>query len=640
MTVKITEIENAIIKNPTLQTTNNSSTFTLGLPQKNETLATTNDITTATSSLATQSALNSVIEDVDSLEERMNGVQQARVFNTVAEMNTWLASSTNTATLSVGTNLYIRALDVPDYWWDGTRACELETAKVDITNCATKTGNETLTNKTITNPILKDDSTSYTLTVPQLSSNTKIATAAQLSGYATVSHDHNSIYAAKSHTHSDYASTSHTHDDLYASKSHTHSEYASTSHTHSGYAATNHNHDNTYATKTHTHSEYISSNGCTLTNPTLKPSANSSYSLTVPSLSSDTTIATAADLTQYSKTNHTHSQYLTEHQSLSGCVKNTGDETIAGTKTFSAAPKFSTNTIARSNAAVIELPGAAGKLATLAGTEELTNKTIKNPKLRDNSTTYNLTVPTLSANAVIATETFVEGKGYLTSTSDCVKTTGNQTIAGTKTFSAAPKLSTNTIARSNGTALTLPDSGKIVSETSSPASSTNLMKAIINIIYPVGIVCFFHSTDKPDDKFPGTQWDILSTGKYVQTRDQTTASSTGGSSESGSTTLKLTDIPSHNHTATSTFTGTQATGTFPNMHSGERMNYDNTIFTHGSAGSKGYSGSTAKDTYVCTWTYTPAGSVSTTTGNAGDGGGHTHTINPPYITLSAWKRKS
>ena len=93
MTVKITEIENAIIKNPTLQTTNNSSTFTLGLPQKNETLATTNDITTATSSLATQSALNSVIGDVDSLEERMNGVQQARVFDTVAEMNTWLSSS-------------------------------------------------------------------------------------------------------------------------------------------------------------------------------------------------------------------------------------------------------------------------------------------------------------------------------------------------------------------------------------------------------------------------------------------------------------------------------------------------------------------------------------------------------------------
>ena len=119
----------------------------------------------------------------------------------VADMNAWLSNSANTATLLVGTNLYIRALDVPDYWWDGTSAQELETSKVNITDAATKTGTETLTNKTITDPILKDDSTDYTLTVPTLTENTQIATSKDLTGYATTSHNHDSAYASISHNH-------------------------------------------------------------------------------------------------------------------------------------------------------------------------------------------------------------------------------------------------------------------------------------------------------------------------------------------------------------------------------------------------------------------------------------------------------
>ena len=246
---------------------------------------------------------------------------------------------------------------------------------------------------------------------------------------------------------------------------------------------------------------------------------------------------------------------------------------------------------------------------------------------------------------VIATQTWVYTRGYITRTplSDYVPIYGDQTIHGTKLFALSPVLGTNAICRDGGDVITLPDAaGKLVADTSSPASSTNLMKAIINIIYPKGIVVFFYSTDNPNDKFPGTSWEILSTGKYVQTRDQTTASSTGGSSTSGSTTLKLTDIPAHNHTATSTFTGTQATGYFTTMHNNgyEGTNgYDGTIFNHGSESSGGYSGSSSKDTYKVTWTYTPQGSVSTTTSNAGGGGGHTHSINPPYITLSAWRRR-
>lgn len=54
------------------------------------------------------------------------------VFDTVAAMNAWLPE--HSAELNLGDNLYIRATDVPDYWWDGTSAQKLETQKVDLTD--------------------------------------------------------------------------------------------------------------------------------------------------------------------------------------------------------------------------------------------------------------------------------------------------------------------------------------------------------------------------------------------------------------------------------------------------------------------------------------------------------------------------
>lgn len=40
--------------------------------------------------------------------------------------------------INVGTNFYIRDVGVPDYWWDGAQAQELETQKVDLTEYATQ----------------------------------------------------------------------------------------------------------------------------------------------------------------------------------------------------------------------------------------------------------------------------------------------------------------------------------------------------------------------------------------------------------------------------------------------------------------------------------------------------------------------
>lgn len=60
------------------------------------------------------------------------------VFDTLADLELALEDVEFTSKLVLGDNLYIRATDVPDYWWDGNQKQELETQKVDLTEYATK----------------------------------------------------------------------------------------------------------------------------------------------------------------------------------------------------------------------------------------------------------------------------------------------------------------------------------------------------------------------------------------------------------------------------------------------------------------------------------------------------------------------
>lgn len=55
----------------------------------------------------------------------------AKVFDTKADMDAWLAVEENRKSLIVGANLYIRATDTPDYWWDGEQALPQEIEKQD-----------------------------------------------------------------------------------------------------------------------------------------------------------------------------------------------------------------------------------------------------------------------------------------------------------------------------------------------------------------------------------------------------------------------------------------------------------------------------------------------------------------------------
>lgn len=81
------------------------------------------------------------MSDVTGLENAistMTGIAQgkckAEVFDTVEELDTWLADENNRAGLNTGDVFYIRAVDVPDYWWDGETGTKqiLETTKVDL----------------------------------------------------------------------------------------------------------------------------------------------------------------------------------------------------------------------------------------------------------------------------------------------------------------------------------------------------------------------------------------------------------------------------------------------------------------------------------------------------------------------------
>lgn len=80
--------------------------------------------------------IRGLIDNVEETSEQAKAIAEGKatgyVFDTVDDMNTWL--ETNSNILKLGDNLYIRAVDVPDYWWDGEKVQQLETQKVDLSN--------------------------------------------------------------------------------------------------------------------------------------------------------------------------------------------------------------------------------------------------------------------------------------------------------------------------------------------------------------------------------------------------------------------------------------------------------------------------------------------------------------------------
>jgi len=69
---------------------------------------------------------------ISEVEEIAKGRAKGFVFATKASMDEWLSYYNNLIKLKQGDNLYIIQKNVPDYWWDGKQAQELETQKVDL----------------------------------------------------------------------------------------------------------------------------------------------------------------------------------------------------------------------------------------------------------------------------------------------------------------------------------------------------------------------------------------------------------------------------------------------------------------------------------------------------------------------------
>ncbi|MCE7192535.1 hypothetical protein LZW12_08465 [Campylobacter coli] len=138
-------------------------------------------------------------------------------------------------------------------------------------------------------------------------------------------------------------------------------------------------------------------------------------------------------------------------------VTKTGDETIAGVKTFSAVPISATNPTANNQVAnkayvdsVVNVKANANAVVALTGNQTIAGvKTFSSPVVVPNGTAnthaVNLAQLNTKANqATTYTKTEVDTRVNAKANANAVVAlTGNQTIAGVKTFSAVPISATN-----------------------------------------------------------------------------------------------------------------------------------------------------------------------------------------------------
>lgn len=77
-------------------------------------------------------SLNSLKASLEMISDVESGENIAKVFDTKAELDEWLALEGNAETLKTGQDIYIKDTGTPDYWWDGAELQVLETEKVFI----------------------------------------------------------------------------------------------------------------------------------------------------------------------------------------------------------------------------------------------------------------------------------------------------------------------------------------------------------------------------------------------------------------------------------------------------------------------------------------------------------------------------
>ncbi len=91
------------------------------------------------SGVAVAEAVLPVKTIAETAERIAKGKATGYVFDTLEDLDLWLADANNIAKLTLGDNLYIREIDVPDFWWDGTQKQQLETQKAELVDCIKNT---------------------------------------------------------------------------------------------------------------------------------------------------------------------------------------------------------------------------------------------------------------------------------------------------------------------------------------------------------------------------------------------------------------------------------------------------------------------------------------------------------------------
>ena len=84
-----------------------------------------------------ENEIQPTIDEIQDIAEHAEVIARGRatgyVFDTLEDLDNWLQDETNKSKLVLGDNFYIRALNVPDYWWDGETKQQLEGEKPDLT---------------------------------------------------------------------------------------------------------------------------------------------------------------------------------------------------------------------------------------------------------------------------------------------------------------------------------------------------------------------------------------------------------------------------------------------------------------------------------------------------------------------------
>jgi hypothetical protein len=150
-------------------------------------------------------------------------------------------------------------------------------------------------------------------------------------------------------------------------------------------------------------------------------------------------------------------------------------------------------------------------------------------------------------------------------------------------------------------------------------------------IYPVGSVMIRHDSINPNTLpgLSGTTWEQLSSGKHLITG--TSAGKTGGDSNTGLHVLTAAQIPGHTHSFSATTSNTGA-----HTHKlGYRLggNYSGHWVVDPGTISNWYDGGVGSS-----GSHSHTISGTTGTNNSSTATGHTHTINPPFVTIVAWRR--